>query len=94
MKMLLVIDKPIDCQSCLCNDYEEGYCKAFGDGRTNVCDWNSSAIPRWCPLKPMPKNDDYRADTRLVQMEIYSTGYADGWNDCLKEITDERNINN
>lgn len=37
-------------------------------------------------LKPMPKYDDYRADTSFDQMKIYHTGYADGWNDCLKEI--------
>ena len=42
-----------------------------------------------CDLKPMPKHNDYRADTSFDQMKLYSTGYADGWNDCLDEIIGE-----
>lgn len=78
MKMVLVIDEPIDCQSCLCNDYEEGYCKAFGDGRTNVCDWNSGVIPRWCPLIPLPMRSVWKGD------------FSGGWNACLDTITGEK----
>ncbi len=37
-------------------------------------------------IKPIPQHDYYRADTYLVQMEKYRTGYADGWNDCLEEL--------
>lgn len=43
------------------------------------------------PLKPMPKKRNYSeelADTRGFDM------YMEGWNDCLKEITDESNPNN
>lgn len=46
--------------------------------------------PSWCPIRPLPEKRNYSdelADTRGFDM------YMEGWNDCLKEITDEDNKN-
>ena len=40
--------------------------------------------PDWCPLKPLPKKDNFDD-----LYDGYCTGYHDGWNDCLREITSQ-----
>lgn len=80
MKAVLVIDMPVNCRECPCF-YDYLHCQAkmglnvLGDER-----------PKGCPLKPMPKRNEYRADTKYEDADKYDTGYADGWNDCLEEI--------
>lgn len=89
MKSILVIDMPKSCWACPLwdkSDYADG-CEAVGR-KTHDID-HGAEREVWCPLKPLPKRNEYRADTKHEDMDKYSTGYADGWNDCLEEITDE-----
>lgn len=79
MKAILVIDLPKNCAEC-----KLIHLQGIGESICNAVDWEER--PSWCPLKPMPKRNEYRADTKHEDMDKYSTGYADGWNDCLKEI--------
>lgn len=43
---------------------------------------NDDAIPGWCPLMDLPEKDngDYPANTS-------DAGFAEGWNQCIDEIT-------
>ena len=84
MKTILVINgMPENCDECPLQ-------------RWGIDGWNCTPMnkvieddkPSWCPLKPLPKRNEYRADTKHEDMDEYSTGYADGWNDCLKEINE------
>lgn len=45
-------------------------------------DCESKSRPDWCPLMDLPEKDngDYPANT-------FDAGHADGWNDCIDEIT-------
>lgn len=93
MKAILVIDMPEKCVDCDLHqwvdieNYENDEIRCLRN-RSKTFDADDDK-PSWCPLKPMPKRNEYRADTKYENMDKYSTGYADGWNDCLKEILDE-----
>ena len=43
---------------------------------------NNDVIPDWCPLMDLPEKDngDYPANT-------FDAGFAEGWNQCIDEIT-------
>ena len=47
-------------------------------------DCESKSRPDWCPLMDLPKKDnrDYPANTS-------DAGFAEGWNQCIDEITGE-----
>ena len=77
-KAILVIDKPESCTSCLLGIYnKKWFClKTLKD--IDITD--RYHIPDWCPLKPMPKKKNTDFHPNVV--------YANGWNDCLKEICD------
>lgn len=82
MKAILVIDMPSNCLDCPC-EYDYMRCKATNYRLDYV---NADAErPSWCPLKPMPekKEEGYPNDE-------YTIGKADGWNDCLDEITGDK----
>lgn len=44
----------------------------------------SKSRPNWCPLMDLPEKDngDYPANT-------FDAGFAEGWNQCIDEITGE-----
>lgn len=82
MKAVLVIDMPTECIEC-------PFCRVFADDKLTEthCTWiaktNEDGVntrAEWCPLKSLPqkKNTDFHPN--IV--------YANGWNDCLKEITE------
>ena len=82
MKSILIVDTPKDCYDCPLSREDEIYGK-----HTFICIGYNAEIEDigtkadWCPLKSLPqkKNTDFHPN--IV--------YANGWNDCLKEITNE-----
>ena len=78
MKAILVIDEmPSECGwECPCyreNNACEGMCT-----ETLKSTPFTDERPSWCPLKPLPKKKNTDFHPNVV--------YANGWNDCLKEI--------
>lgn len=71
------------CEDCPCIGISAGchvgYCKLAGKINS---DYHVKIVPDWCPLKELPEedNEDYFPDE-------YESGYASGWNACLREIT-------
>ena len=85
-KSVLVIDTPEHgCISCsIEQDHSNSletciYCPI---AEKCVLDKEAEAIPDWCPLVDLPKKDngDYPANTS-------DAGFAEGWNQCIDEIT-------
>ena len=93
MKAVITIDMPDMCSNCPLAD----------SGTSPSDDWNCTvtwtprngymcrkkikledidSIQSWCPLRPLP------------QKNKGCLNYADGWNDCLKEILGEEDGNN
>ena len=85
-KAVLVIDMPKNCANCpLKSQLRTGLSNV-----THCCNLTESMIKLdemfekrldGCPLKVLPKEDDSSVNPTLEN--IY---YAEGWNDCLKEI--------
>ena len=94
-KSVLVIDTPEMCMGCPfawpVDDYsfvciiaydEDGDYKAISD------DSYGKKVEDWCPLKPLPEKNTAEND-----MTDYQRGMVDGWNACLREITETSNEN-
>ena len=77
MKAVLVIDMPDMCLNCDLYAFQSCYPL---QRRINRDGLKMVDKPEWCPLKDLPqkKNTDFHPN--IV--------YANGWNDCLKEITE------
>ena len=74
-KSILVIDTPEDCLACPCFS-------VIGSEHCSVTMKEVGLhIPKWCPLKPLPKKKNTDFHPNIV--------YANGWNDCLDEILGE-----
>lgn len=95
-KLLLLIDTPENCYDCpfgttYCGELEYvGYCELADCLDCDVIlmteehyDCESKSRPDWCPLKPLPEKDDF---VNVPHGEYY-TGYHDGWDNCIDEIT-------
>ena len=82
-KAVLLMDVPEKCLDCnLCVLDMDGSISCYYNKReicSNVGENNSR--PEWCPLKSLPEED--HEDHYPNELEY---GYADGWNDCLREI--------
>lgn len=81
MKVVLVIEEPNECIDCPCYRQTKEDGKLFEDCKAMMMPLNWREVtekPSWCPLKPLPmkKNTDFHPNVV----------YANGWNDCLKEI--------
>lgn len=84
-KSVLVIDTPERCIDCEIEQNHSNiletcvYCPVAGK---YVLDKETETIPDWCPLMDLPEKDDgdYPANT-------FDAGHAEGWNDCIDEIT-------
>lgn len=82
MKAILIIDLPKMCADCPMFTWaditdiecEEGFCTHTH----KLVHYNERPLD--CPLKPMPKKKNTDFHPNIV--------YANGWNDCLKEITE------
>ena len=83
-KAVLLMNVPEKCLDCnLCVLDMDGSISCYYNKReicSNVGENNSR--PNWCPLKSLPEED--HEDHYPNELEY---GYADGWNDCLREIT-------
>lgn len=78
-KSVLVIDTPESCRSC----YLRGFTLNLQYCRGKLKDIkDTSTKPDWCPLMDLPEKDngDYPANTS-------DSGFAEGWNQCIDEIT-------
>ena len=91
----LVIDTPENCLDCqFCYELDEGVeacCSISDDDKdTSImkkidCEYGyCQGKPDWCPLMDLPEKDDFDD-----LYDEYYTGYHDGWNRCLKEITSQ-----
>ncbi|OLA71439.1 MAG: hypothetical protein BHW52_03310 [Ruminococcus sp. 37_24] len=94
-KSVLVIDTPENCLDCqFCYELDEGVeacCSISDDDKdTSImkkidCEYGyCQGKPDWCPLMDLPEKDDFDD-----LYDEYYTGYHDGWNRCLKEITSQ-----
>ena len=83
-KAVLLMNVPEKCLDCnLCVLDMDGSISCYYNKReicSNVGENNSR--PNWCPLKSLP--EEYHEDHYPDEWE---GGYADGRNDCLREIT-------
>lgn len=78
-KSVLMIDTPEKCDSCM---YIGTFCSFCRINCRDIKD--TSTKPDWCPLMDLPEKDDFDD-----LYDEYYTGYHDGWNRCLKEITSQ-----
>ena len=95
-KSVLVIDTPENCLDCqFCYELDEGVeacCSISDDDDEDAslmkkidCEYGyCQGKPDWCPLMDLPEKDDFDD-----LYDEYYTGYHDGWNRCLKEITSQ-----
>lgn len=93
-KSVLVIDTPENCVDCLfCYELDEGIeaCCSISDNDKDAslmkkidCEYGyCQSKPDWCPLKQLPEeNSENHYPNKWID------GYANGWNDCLKEIVE------
>lgn len=92
-KSVLVIDTPENCCDCqFCYELDEGVkaCCSISDDDKGAslmkkidCEYGyCQCKPEWCPLMDFPEKDNgnYPANTS-------DAGFADGWNQCIDEIT-------
>lgn len=83
-KAVLLMNVPEKCLDCnLCVLDMDGSISCYYNKReicSNVGENNSR--PNWCPLKSLPEEDHENH-----YPDEWEDGYADGWNDCLREIT-------
>lgn len=94
-KSVLVMNTPENCYDCpfgteYCGNLEyEGCCELadclYYDAilmTEEHYDCESKSRPDWCPLMDLPEKDngDYPANTS-------DSGFAEGWNQCIDEIT-------
>lgn len=96
-KAVLVIDIPeicIDCQFC-CEFHKQtkACCSITDDDKDKSLmkeiDYEygyCQGKPDWCPLMDLPEKDNFDDP-----YDEYYTGYRDGWNRCLEEITGGKN---
>ena len=79
MKAVLVIDMPNYCLDCPCYNKSKLYCQVMNEMFTDEI----SNKPSWCPLKPMPEEEQLNGgyDWR---------NYALGWNAYRDELIGEK----
>ena len=92
-KSVLVIDTPENCLDCqFCYELDEGVeaCCSISDDDEDArlmkkidCEHGyCQGKPDWCPFMDLPEKDNFDDP-----YDEYYTGYRDGWNRCLEEIT-------
>lgn len=79
-KSILIVDTPDNCEKCkFCASEYVDFCIL-----ENAAVDDTSKIPDWCPLKPLPDRKEiietYKWEDRLPSFKC-------GWNWCLDEIT-------
>lgn len=89
-KSVLIVDTPKNCDECrFCkHEYPYPYCRIT---IKSINDLNT--IQDWCPLSLIPERKILRqyADNTALNMEsIMAYQYAQGWNDCIYELMEEK----
>lgn len=85
-KAIIIIDMPDNCTKCTfihrdyCSSVESYFC---GVNHKRLSISHVIYKPNWCPLKELPEEDHENH-----YPDEWEDGYADGWNDCLKEIVE------
>lgn len=80
-KSVLVIDTPKYCALCvLRSGVHHPFCRVNNRDITDL-----SIRPDWCPLKPLPEKKLHTAP--VSNYELQKNLLADGWNNCIDEIT-------
>ena len=103
-KSVLVIDTPKSCYNCpFGTEYYDiyiykGNCELaehLGKIMTLVTEeyygFESKSRPDWCPLKLLPEKKSTTAP--VSNYEVQKNLFADGWNACLREITETSDEN-
>lgn len=83
-KSVLVVNTPRKCIGC--QFFKSTYSLHCILASGNIEDIESK--PDWCPLKPLPEKNTTEND-----MTDYQCGMVDGWNACLREITETSDEN-
>lgn len=91
-KAILVMNDPMFCGNCpLAHRWrkdDEYLCGIPHYTDKDCCfervDMDSKAKPDWCPLKPLPEEDN---KDHLLE---WSRGYQGGWNDCINAIVGDK----
>lgn len=84
MKGILVLnDMPLDCTMCPLHDMSmTGDWLCLPAGHKWIMMKEPMERPEWCPLMEMPKKKNTDFHPNIV--------YANGWNDCIEEISKTR----
>lgn len=102
-KSIVVVDTPETCVDCIfCQEYGIGskkyaYCYVTnGDSENDMklidCIYGyCQSKPDWCPLKLLPEKKSTTAP--VSNYEVQKNLFADGWNACLREITETSDKN-
>ena len=80
MKSVLVIDTPKTCTECRCHLWK--VCVPADEDIDEYIN-PSTGKPNWCPLKPLPQKKE-------IELPWLYAEYENGWNDCIDEITGEK----
>lgn len=89
-KSILIIDTPKNCTDCtFCEHLDEGwlYC-SLKDKTARAFD-----RPDWCPLSLIPERKNLRqyVDNTALNIEsMLAYQYAQGWNDCIDKLMEEK----
>lgn len=90
MKAVLIVNKlPKSCRDCkFCSNNENSECLALiyrdGTHHFNTYEYWHDEMPDWCPLKLLPKP---KTEYDVKVSFDYDADYAQGFNDCLNEIS-------
>ena len=90
-KAVLVINDPMFCCNCPLTQRsrktDEYFCgiahQTDEDYYWEKVDMEAEVKPNWCPLKPLPEEDNKEHHIE------WSRGYQAGWNDCINAIYKE-----
>lgn len=93
-KVILVMDNPMFCSNCplaksrkhIITKEVHWFCGIGHKTDKDYCwkrvDMDSKIKPDWCPLKPVPEEQD-------VWYDDESSDWERGYNSCLREIVDK-----
>lgn len=86
-KAILIMEMPISCDSCplFGNHYSDLCCKALNN-RSIDYPYPKDFRQEWCPLSAIPESKKFCAEGCDESEYEYAKGYAEGYNDCIRDI--------
>lgn len=92
-KSMYIMNTPKSCNECRFN-YEEDWCEiCILANRATFTYCKTDTKPDWCPLKQVPDRIDlnqYVDNTSCGLDSIVAYQYAQGWNNCIDKILEEK----